>query len=75
MTLHLSSHWFLVASGLAEELELALLGLVALARQVLERLLALHHLAAAYNAAVLILNEVRLGEAAGGVLGRTVEYL
>lgn len=52
---------------LVEEAERALLGLVSLARQVLERLLALHHLLAAYNAAVLILNKVRLGEASGGV--------
>jgi hypothetical protein len=61
------------AAVLVEEVEDTLLGLVALARQVLERLLALHHLLAAYNAAVLVLNEVRLGEATGGVLRVAVE--
>ena len=61
------------AAVLVEEMEDTLLGLVALARQVLERLLALHHLLAAYNAAVLVLDEVGLGEATGGVLGVAVE--
>jgi len=60
---------------LVEETECTLLGLVALARQVLERLLSLHHLLAAYNAAVLILNKVRLGKATGGVLRVAVENL
>ena len=61
--------------ALLEQLELALLRLVALARQVLQRLLAGHHLAAAYNAAVLVLDEVGLGEATGGVLRRSVKNL
>ena len=60
---------------LVEEAERTLLGLVALARQVLERLLALHHLLAADNATVLILNKVRLGEASGGVGRRSMENL
>ncbi len=60
---------------LIEEAERTLLGLVALARQVLERLLALHHLLAADNATVLILNKVRLGKASGGVLRVAVENL
>ena len=60
---------------LVKEAERALLGLVALARQVLERLAARHHLAAAYNPTVLVLNEILLLEAAGRVLGRSVENL
>ena len=44
------------AAVLVEEVEDTLLGLVALARQVLERLLALHHLLATHNAAVLVLD-------------------
>ena len=61
------------ATVLVEEVEDTLLGLVAPARQVLERLLALHHLLATYNATVLVLDEVGLGEATGGVLGVAVE--
>ena len=60
---------------LVEEAERTLLGLVALARQVLERLAALYHLAAAYNPAMLVLNEVLLLETAGRVLRRSVENL
>ena len=60
---------------LLEQGELALLRLVALAGQVLERLLAGKHLLAAYNAPVLVLHEVGLGEATGGVLGASVENL
>ena len=63
------------AAVLVEEAERALLGLVALARQILERLLALHHLLAAYNAAVLVLDKVGLREATGGVGRRSVENL
>ena len=60
---------------LVEQPERTLLGLVALAREVLERLAARHHLAAAYNPAVLVLNEVLLLETAGRVLRRSVENL
>ena len=63
------------AAVLVEETERTLLGLVALARQVLERLLALHHLLAAYNATVLVLDKIGLGEATGGVLRVAVENL
>jgi len=63
------------AAVLVEEAEDTLLGLVALARQILERLLALHHLLAAYNATVLVLDKVGLCEATGGVLCRSVENL
>ena len=58
---------------LVEEVEDTLLGLVALAGQVLEGLAALGLLLAAYNAAVLVLDKVGLGEATGGVLGVAVE--
>ena len=60
---------------LVEEAERALLGLVALARQILERLASLYHLAAAHNPTVLVLNEILLLEATGRVLGRSVENL
>jgi len=60
---------------LVEQAEGALLGLVALAGQVLQGLLAGHHLAAAYDAAVLVLDEILLLEATGGVLGGAVENL
>ncbi len=60
---------------LVEEAERALLGLVALARQILERLATGRLLPATYNAAVLVLNKVGLREAAGGVLCRSVENL
>ena len=53
---------------LVEQTERALLCLVALAGEILQRLLALHHLLAAHNAAVLVLDQVRLGEATRGVL-------
>jgi len=60
---------------LVEETERALLGLVALARQILERLLALHHLLAAHNAAMLVLDKVRLRKTTGGVGRRSVKDL
>jgi len=60
---------------LVEQAECALLRLVALPRQVLERLAARHHLAAANNPTVLVLHQVRLGQTAGGVLRRSVENL
>ena len=63
------------ASVLVEQAEGALLGLVALAGQVLERLLALHHLLATYNAAMLVLDQVGLGETAGGMLRASVKDL
>ena len=63
------------ATVLVEQAERALLGLVALASKILERLLAGHHLATAYNAAVLVLNEILLLQTTGGVLGGAVENL
>ena len=60
---------------LVEEVENALLGLVAPARQVLERLAASGLLLAADNAAVLVLNKVRLLETTGSVLRRSVKDL
>ena len=60
---------------LVEQAERALLGLVALARQILKRLATRHHLAAAHNATVLVLDEIRLLETTGRVLGRSVENL
>ena len=60
---------------LVEQTKGTLLGLVALAGQVLQRLLTLHHLLATHNAAVLVLNQVRLGEAAGGMLRASVKDL
>ncbi len=60
---------------LVEQTEGTLLGLVALAGQVLQGLLAGHHLAAAHNATVLVLDEILLLQATGGVLGGAVEYL
>jgi len=53
--------------GLVEELECSLLRLVSRREEVLDRLLSEHHLAAAYNASVLVEDEVLLGEAAAGV--------
>jgi len=58
-----------------EELECTLLGLVARREEVLDRLLAEHHLAAAYNASVLVENKVLLGETTAGVDSRSVENL
>ena len=58
-----------------EELECALLGLVAGREEVLDRLLAEHHLAAAYNASVLIEDKVLLGEATARVDSSSVENL
>lgn len=60
---------------LVEQPERTLLGLVALAGQVLQGLLAGEHLAAAHNAAVLVLHQILLGQTTGGVLGRAVENL
>ena len=60
---------------LVEQPERTLLSLVALARQVLECLLASHHLAAAYNSTVLVLHKISLLEATGGVLRGTVPDL
>jgi len=60
---------------LVEEPEGALLGLVALARQILERLAARGLLPSAYNTTMLVLHKVGLGEATGGVLRGTVENL
>ena len=47
-------------AALVEELERALLRLVARREEVLDGLLAEHHLAAAYNASVLIENKILL---------------
>jgi len=63
------------APVLVEEAEGALLRLVALAGQVLEGLAAGRLLLAAHNATVLVLDEVRLDQATGGVLGSSVEDL
>ena len=63
------------AAVLVEQPERTLLGLVALARQVLERLAARKHLATAYNPAVLVLNEVTLLETTGRVRRRSVPNL
>ena len=60
---------------LVEEVEGALLGLVALARQVLERLATGGLLPSADDATVLVLYEVLLLEATGGVLRSIVPYL
>jgi hypothetical protein len=60
---------------LVEERKLALLGRVASGTEVLKRLLASQHLAAAYNATVLVLDKVSLLEATGGVLRRSMENL
>jgi hypothetical protein len=57
---------------LVEQPERALLRLVALARQVLERLAARRLLAAAYNPSVLVLHEVGLLQATRRVLRGTV---
>ena len=63
------------AAVLVEEAEGALLRLVALARQVLERLATRQHLATAHNTTVLVLNEVILVETTGSLLRRAVENL
>ena len=60
---------------LVEQAEGTLLGLVALAGQVLEGLATGGLLLAAHNAAVLVLDEVRLDQATGGMLSRSVEDL
>ena len=61
--------------GLVEELESALLRLVARREEVLDRLLAEHHLAAAYNASMLVEDKVLLGEATARVDSSSVENL
>ena len=58
-----------------EELESALLWLVARREEVLDRLLAEHHLAAAYNASMLVEDKVLLGEATARVDSSSVENL
>ncbi len=58
---------------LVEETEGALLGLVATTGQVLQGLATGGLLLAAYNATVLVLDQVGLGETAGRVLGVSVE--
>jgi len=63
------------AAVFVEQPERALLGLVALARKVLERLATRHHLAAAHNPTVLVLNEVTLLEATGRVRRRSMPDL
>lgn len=60
---------------LVEQTERALLGLVALAGQVLQSLLAGHHLAAAHDAAMLVLHQILLLQTTGRVLGGAVEHL
>lgn len=60
---------------LLEQLEAALLGLVALAGQILQGLLASGHLLAAHNTAVLVLDQILLLQTTGSVLGGTVEHL
>lgn len=63
------------AAVLVEQAEGTLLSLVALAGQVLESLATGSLLLAAYNAAMLVLDEVGLDEATGGVLSSSVENL
>ena len=58
-----------------EELEGALLGLVAGRKQVLDRLLAEHHLAATYDASMLVEYEVLLCESTARVGSRSVVNL
>ena len=62
-------------TALVEELERALLGLVARREEVLDRLLAEHHLAAAYDASVLIENKILLGKATARVDSSSVKNL
>ena len=58
-----------------EKLERSLLGLVAGLDQVLQRLLALSMLLLAYDASALRLHQIRLDEATGGMLRRSVVNL
>jgi hypothetical protein len=58
-----------------EELERALLGLVARREEVLDRLLAEHHLAAAYNASMLVEDKVLLCKTTACVDSSSVENL
>ena len=62
-------------AALAEELERALLGLVARREEVLDRLLAEHHLAAAYNASMLVEDKVLLCKTTACVDSSSVENL
>jgi len=62
-------------ASLVEELESTLLRLVARREEVLDRLLAEHHLAAAYNAAVLVEYKILLREATARVDRRSVVNL
>lgn len=63
-----------LAGGLAEQLEGALLRLVALAGQELQSLLSLEHLLPGNNPTVLVLHQVLLLQTARRVLRRAVEY-
>jgi hypothetical protein len=63
------------AAVLAEQLEGSAPGLVALAGQILQGLLAGGHLPAADDAAVLVLHQVLLLQTTGGMLGSAVEHL
>jgi hypothetical protein len=65
----------LILLSLLEELESALLGLVACVGEVLQGLLAQGGLAAAYDTAVLVLHQVLLGQTTGGVVRSAVEHL
>lgn len=62
-------------TALVEELERALLGLVARREEVLDRLLAEHHLAAAYNASMLVEDKVLLCKTTACVDSSSVENL
>jgi len=62
-------------AALVEELERALLRLVARRKEVLDSLLAEHHLAAAYDASVLVEYKVLLCETAARVGRRSVVNL
>ena len=63
------------ATVLLEQLERALACLVALAGQELQGLLASSHLLAADDTSVLVLHQVLLFQATGGVLGSSVKHL
>jgi len=60
---------------LAHQLERALLGLVSLGEELLDRLQARRVLLLAYNATLLGLHEILLGQPTGRVLRRAVVYL
>jgi hypothetical protein len=63
------------ATVLLEQLEGTLLGLVALAGQILQSLLASGHFLATDNATVLVLNQILLGQTTGSMFSSAVEYL